>query len=150
MPPANASIEVCAAPDVGAFPTGTTQVLWTGNEPFQTLNPTLNTLPTADFASAEPFTVGPGATLSFRGTGIGIGDIDQTSAEAAFAQGDYVDYSFTTAANMPAGRTLNNISRQSLFIDAFNFDMTILVSDDPTFATAHTECAQSQLSLIHI
>ena len=134
LPPSNASIEVCAAPDVGAFPTGISQVSWTGNVPVQTLNATLNG---SDFSSADPFTVGRGAALAFAGTAIAVSGIDQASAAAALADGDYIEYTFRTAPDMPAGRTLNNISRQSFAGERHNFDMAILVSDDPTFASAH-------------
>ncbi len=119
--------EVICIGDVGAM------VQWHHNDPADTGIPDIYAPGLITSADNEVFGTGIGAY--FNATLVRLSGVDQPDLASAIADGDYLEYSFTTASAINSlhleyfAHTKHGVSSGAL-MDNYGYDFTVLVSDD--------------------
>jgi len=138
--PADANVDTCPLA-VGATFTPSEQIIWNHEANGSPPDKYTVKLPLgADIASAPPITAGSGIDYLIQVTSARILGADQTGRVAAYEQGDYAQYAFTTSASVTPGRTWKQLRYGVIntvnTVNQFPYKISVLVSTDPDFATA--------------
>jgi large repetitive protein len=118
--------------DLNGIETQTGAVAWEHNSPANTPNATI--FGNGTVISAVPEVVGPGLTGTYTNTFLDVGGAASLTYEAAKAAGDYLQYSFTTGANVPP-ETLISALYSGDWLQSNGYKITIEISNNG-FATS--------------
>ena len=119
----------------------TTAVSWLHNTPVGTTEP--SQIDSARVASAADEVLGAGLTGSYTATQADIAGADATDYAAARTAGDYVEYTFTTAASLDPATAITQFYNGDIGSSP-GYDVTIVISDDD-FATETVLAANETL-----
>lgn len=142
--PFSANLLACSlTPSAGKFSIG--NVSWTHNLPVGTFNGAGSN---AYFGTVSPLVAGSGMTYATGGNNYAtITAANRTTNARAFADKDYVDYQFTMSSTAPGTGYMAVLEfLQSNDAAKYPYKVDILVSTDPTFATADTVVSNQTVS----